>query len=292
MTKPSVHTGFKTKFTNGASSVCFRTLQHFQTGRAVHQMAQKKSRACLYEKSTIINEKCCRGNAFWCASNWIWFPWRQLKSSIVLLHERRVNGKGTDALDDVFDRNIELCTQSTIFIDLLARCALISLRLFRSVSRFISSNLSQRAEEHRRDMKLVNFPFPIPKSLLASKRFSPEDKKNWNYARAKRHRTGTAPTKVKGRKKAMIETQEAYVVFQQPDELTSILSTIEERLTVGMIKIQNNKGKLSVPKLPVLQTVRKHYNLLVSYKIYRLANSSPLFVKSVSSYIARFVKKV
>lgn len=73
-------------------------------------------------------------------------------------------------------------------------------------------------------------------------------------------------------------------------------SSDQESLVSNLSKLHlehmPQKAKKKETKLSVLQTVKKHFALAVNYPTYHLANRSPLFDDTVSSYIAELVKKV
>lgn len=55
-------------------------------------------------------------------------------------------------------------------------------------------------------------------------------------------------------------------------------------------KIRN--AKATEQTIPVFETARKHYTSTVHYQIYQLANRSPNYDDTISSYIAKLRKKI
>lgn len=197
-----------------------------------------------------------------------------------------------DALDEVFDRSIDRWTQSSPFMDALARRALTSPRFVRPVAKFIRKNMRDQDEEKKTKPEFANLSYPILESPLASSyssRSSTEDDKR-NKASHRRHETIANPTEDKNRKQRR-KYKSSKASSSSLMSLRTLSSSSERDSPPSSSEPKALKARSAEPKLPVLQTVKKHYALAVDYRTYRLANRSPRYDDTVSSYVAKLMKK-
>lgn len=182
-------------------------------------------------------------------------------------------------------------------MDAFARRALISSRFVYPVAKFIRRGVGKQAYEIEQDKKLIDSPSPFLETPSVSSMSSDDDKYR-RHAKTKRV-VQDFPEEAAERKDCK-DHKRKHKKSSSPSssmDLSPTLSSSDRESLVSNLswlelEHKAHKAKNTETKLPVLQTVKKHYALAFDYRTYHLANRSSLYDVTVSSYIVKLVMKI